>query len=166
MKIFKNKKDKDFIASSDSYIIREKMRVYLGTPPKASSEAVSKSMKNNTSKSTKPEIILRKALWSNGLKGYRLNYKKLPGSPDICYPKYKIAIFVNGCFWHRCPICNLPNPKKNTEFWKRKFLRNKERDNLKSKRLEDLGWIVLVFWECEIKKDVFNVIQEIKSIHS
>ena len=161
-KILKNtKKNKNFTSSSSDYLIREKMPVLLGAPPQASSETVSKSMKRNASKNTKPEILLRKALWANNLKDYRLNYKKLPGRPDICYTKYKIAIFVNGCFWHRCPTCNLPLPKKNSEFWERKFIRNKERDVLKRKRLEDMGWTVLTFWECEILKNIQNNIDKI-----
>lgn len=135
-------------------ILREKMPLRLGPPPKASSVSVIKVMKANKAKNTKPEVRLRKALWAHNIRGYRLNWKKVPGSPDIVFPKRKIAIFVNGCFWHRCPTCNLPLPKANTEFWETKFKRNIERDQIKIKRLEELGWSVLVIWECEIKKNL------------
>jgi DNA mismatch endonuclease, patch repair protein len=143
-------------------ILREVLSTPLGPPPKASSPAVSKSMKANISKNTKPEIALRKYLWSKKLRGYKINYRKLPGSPDICYTKYKIAIFINGCFWHRCPMCDLPYPKKNKIFWENKFLRNKERDVLKKFRLEKDGWKVLIVWECEIKNNIESVIKIIK----
>jgi len=101
-------------------------------------------MKGNKAKNTKPELLLRKALCSTGIRGYSLNWKKVPGKPDIAFPGKKIAIFVNGCFWHRCPICDLPLPKTNIEFWKNKFIRNVERDRLKTKRnglgcLDDMG---------------------------
>ena len=76
--------------------------------PKPLSESTSKVMSANKAKNTKPEIALRKALWSEGYKGYRLNWKNVPGRPDIAYPGKKIAIFVNGCYWHRCPKCDLP----------------------------------------------------------
>ena len=145
-------------------LIREHMSVSLGSPPKASSISVSKSMKSNKSKNTKPEVLLRKKLWSSGIKGYRLNWENAPGRPDICFPGKKIAIFVNGCFWHRCPKCNLPLPKTNTEFWENKFIRNVERDKLKIQRLKNDGWKVLVVWECDIKKNLNQVVDNIKSI--
>lgn len=141
---------------------REKMPFKLGPPPKASSPQVSKSMKANIAKGTKPELLLRKALWRAGLKGYRLNWTNVPGRPDICFSKKKIAIFVNGCFWHRCPHCNLSLPKTNKIFWETKFQRNVERDRLKKEKLEKLGWKVLVFWECEINKKLHSVIKNIK----
>jgi len=140
------------------------MPVSLGSPPIASNKSVSKSMKSNKSKNTNPEILLRKRLWASGVKGYRLNWKNAPGRPDICFPGRKIAIFVNGCFWHRCPICNLPLPKTNTEFWKNKFIRNVERDKLKTQRLKNDGWKVLVVWECDIKNNLDQVVDNIKSI--
>ncbi|HDQ16376.1 MAG TPA: very short patch repair endonuclease [Bacteroidetes bacterium] len=140
------------------------MSVSLGSPPKASSISVSKSMKSNKSKNTKPEVMLRKKLWSSGVKGYRLNWENAPGRPDICFPGKKIAIFVNGCFWHRCQKCNLPLPKTNTEFWKNKFIRNVERDKLKIQRLKNDGWKVLVVWECDIKNNLDQVVDNIKSI--
>lgn len=145
-------------------LIREHMPVSLGSPPKASSISVSKSMKSNKSKNTKPEVMLRKKLWSSGVKGYRLNWENAPGRPDICFPGKKIAIFVNGCFWHRCPKCNLPLPKTNSEFWKNKFIRNVERDKLKIQRLKNDGWKVLVVWECDIKNNLDQVVDNIKSI--
>lgn len=86
-----------------------------------------------------------------GYGGYRLHWKKAPGRPDICYPGRKVAIFVNGCFWHRCPICQPPLPKSNVRFWKRKFALNAERDERKVRALEELGWTVVTVWECEIK---------------
>ena len=132
--------------------------------PKPLNESTSKVMSANKAKNTKPEITLRKALWSEGHKGYRLNWKKVPGRPDIAYPGKKIAIFVNGCYWHRCPKCNLPLPKTNTDFWKEKFDKNVKRDKKKNDELLSLDWIVLVFWECDIKSDISNSIQKVKKV--
>lgn len=147
-------------------ILREKMPLKLSPSPKASSMTVIKVMKANKAKNTKPEVILRKALWAHHIRGYRLNWKKVPGSPDIVFPKRKIAIFVNGCFWHRCPTCNLPLPKSNTEFWETKFKRNVERDKLKTERLKELGWTVITIWECQIKKDLEYQVTNVKSLIS
>lgn len=128
----------------------------LPPSPEASSLNTSKVMRANKGKGTKPELMLRKFLYENGFKGYRLNWKKAPGSPDVCYPGKKLAIFVNGCFWHRCPICTAGLPKSNTDFWKKKFELNVERDRAKELALEALGWKVLIVWECELKRKSFE----------
>lgn len=143
-------------------ILRENVSIKLPRSPKASSKNVSKVMKANKAKDTKPEILLRKALWSAGVKGYRLNWKKVPGRPDIAFPGKRIAIFVNGCFWHRCQICDLPLPKTNVEFWSDKFKLNVERDALKTQRLEELGWTVFTVWECQITNDLENQVAKLK----
>ncbi|MGI8811748.1 MAG: very short patch repair endonuclease [Pyrinomonadaceae bacterium] len=114
--------------------------------PSPKSEAVSRVMSANRAKNTKPEVFLRKALWNAGFRGYRLHYKKVPGRPDISYISKKIAILVNGCYWHRCPKCNFAIPKTNTEFWQAKFVRNTARDNRKRTELKKL---VIPVWECE-----------------
>ena len=119
-------------------------------------------MSSNKAKNTKPELKLRKALYADGIRGYRLNWKKVPGKPDIAFPGRKIGIFINGCYWHRCPYCELPLPKTNTEFWKEKFEKNIKRDKKKEKELFDLGWTVLVFWECKIKTNIKDCINKIK----
>ena len=124
----------------------------LGAPPRASSHAVSKSMKSNRGRGTWPELRLRHALRASGLKEYRVNWPGAPGRPDIVFPSSGLAVFVNGCFWHRCPRCNLPLPSTNREFWERKFLRNVNRDARKIRALRRLGWVVLVVWECELEK--------------
>ncbi len=116
------------------------------------SEATRHVMQANKSKNTKPELLVRQALRSAGMPGYRLHWKKCAGRPDICYPGRKIAIFVNGCFWHRCPHCNLPDPKTNIEFWQAKFARNRARDDRNYKSLVADGWTVLLVWECALKK--------------
>lgn len=113
-------------------------------------------MQANKSKNTKPELRVRAALRSAGLSGYRLHWKKAPGKPDICYPGRKIAIFVNGCFWHRCPHCALPLPKSNVDFWMAKFSRNVARDERDQRLLAKEGWTVLVIWECHLKKGRFD----------
>ena len=123
---------------------------------------VSRVMSSNKAKNTKPELRLRKALYADGVRGYRLNWKKVPGRPDIAFPGRKISIFINGCYWHRYPHCELPLPKTNTEFWKEKFDKNIKRDKKKEKELLDLGWTVLVFWECKIKTNIKDCINKIK----
>ena len=106
-------------------------------------------------KNTKPEEMVRKFLFSKGFR-YRKNDKRLPGSPDIVIPKYKTVIFVNGCFWHGHEGCKyFVWPKSNKEFWENKIKTNIERDNKKINQLEELGWKVIIVWECELKKDVF-----------
>ena len=108
-------------------------------------------------KNTKPEEIVRKALFSRGFR-YRKNDRKLPGTPDIVLPKYKTVIFVNGCFWHGHKGCKYyVVPKTNTDFWLNKIDHNVERDQLKSRQLKELGWKVLVVWECELKKESVHV---------
>ncbi len=119
-------------------------------------------MSSNKAKNTKPELKLRKALYADGIRGYRLNWKKVPGKPDIAFPGRKIGIFINGCYWHRCPYCELSLPKTNTDFWKKKFEKNIKRDKKKEKELLDLRWTVLVFWECKIKTNIKDCINKIK----
>ncbi|GAB3194073.1 very short patch repair endonuclease [Pontibacter aydingkolensis] len=119
-------------------------------------------MSANVSKSTKPEKALRSKLFLLGVRGYRVNYKKLPGRPDMVFTKSKVAIFVNGCYWHRCPVCNLPLPKHNSDFWREKFERNVKRDDVKKLELERLGYRVLVVWECEIKNKMEYVAEKVR----
>lgn len=107
-------------------------------------------------KDTKPEIVLRKALFAKGFR-YTLHNKKLPGSPDIVLRKYCCAIFVNGCFWHGHDECKYYKPpKNNSEFWLKKIERNQERDRENIRRLTEMNWKVLEVWECELKKSNFD----------
>lgn len=115
--------------------------------------AVRKSMQGNKRRDTKPELLVRQRLRAAGLTGYRLDWAKAPGRPDIAFPGRKIAIFVNGCYWHRCPTCNPSIPKKNVEFWEAKFRRNVERDQRALAELEALGWTAITIWECELRRD-------------
>lgn len=102
-------------------------------------------------KDTKPELIVRKYLFSRGLR-FRVQVRKLPGNPDIVLPKYKTVIFVNGCFWHGHEGCKYFRlPKSNVDFWKEKIERNIERDKESIQALLDLGWKVIRVWECELR---------------
>lgn len=107
------------------------------------------------SKDTKLEILLRKALWHRGLR-YRKNYKKLPGPPDIALTRYRIAIFVDGDFWHTKGHQEHPGEQitSNQEYWQKKLKRNVERDKEVNDELSDMGWLVLRFWDSDIKKDL------------
>ena len=120
------------------------------------------------SKNTKPEMIVRKGLWSRGFR-YRLNHKRLPGHPDLVLRKYRTCIFVNGCFWHGHNValpqmedvgCKMEDviensecckiPKTNREFWVAKIRRNKERDKEEQRKLAEMGWHCITVWECEL----------------
>lgn len=108
------------------------------------------------SASTKPELILRRALWSQGFR-YKVNDKKLPGKPDIVLPKYRTVIFVHGCFWHGHKECRyFTVPLTNTNFWTAKINRNQERDQEVWRQLEAKGWCVIIIWECQLKKAVLD----------
>lgn len=120
----------------------------------------SEVMSKIRSKNTKPEMTLRKALFANGYR-YRINYKKLPGKPDIVFPKYKTAIFVHGCFWHGHDISCVDShiPKTNTTFWAEKITKNKERDKNNTNRILAMGWKVITIWDCEIQqKDNMDIL--------
>lgn len=114
----------------------------------------SRNMSNIKGKNTKPEMIVRRYLFSKGFR-YRKNDIRLPGKPDIVLPKYRTVIFVNGCFWHKHEGCKyFVWPKSNPEFWKSKIEGNVHRDILNHQLLRDTGWNVIVVWECELKKDI------------
>jgi DNA mismatch endonuclease (patch repair protein) len=133
-----------------------------GRAPIPESETTSRIMSAIRGKETKPELALRKALRDLGIGGYRLHWKKVPGRPDIAYPRRRVAIFVHGCFWHRCPYCNLPLPKSHTDWWEKKLERNRKRDLEKVRALENEGWTVLVFWEHEVERDVLACAKKVK----
>jgi len=99
---------------------------------------------------TKPELVIRKGLFKKGFR-YLLHDKRLPGKPDLVFPKYNAVIFINGCFWHQhdCPAFTWP--KKNKNFWRKKLSRNKELDGLNCEKLKAGGWYVLTVWECALK---------------
>lgn len=113
------------------------------------------------SKDTKPEMIVRRWLWSRGFR-YRLNHKGLPGHPDLVLRKYRTCVFVNGCFWHghnvemKIEELNIESsecckiPRTNREFWVKKIRRNKERDKEEQHKLASMGWHCITIWECEL----------------
>ena len=106
------------------------------------------------SKDTKPEMIVRKFLFSRGFR-YRLNHKRLPGSPDIVLRRYRTVIFVNGCFWHGHEECNtFVLPKSNVEYWSKKIERNRARDIEAQSKVARMGWHSITVWECQLKKPV------------
>ena len=111
------------------------------------------NMSHIRSKNTKPEEIVRKYLFSKGLR-YRKNVRKLPGCPDIVLKKYKVVIFVNGCFWHKHDCGRFVWPSSNVEYWSKKINRNVERDAQSIALLTEQGWRVLIIWECQLKKKV------------
>ena len=121
-----------------------------------------KNMQHIRSKDTKAEILLRKALWHKGIR-YRKNYAKLPGKPDIVITKHRIAIFVDGDFWHAHGHEELPGKQiaTNKVFWKDKLARNVERDRYVNEMLLEQGWLVLRFWESDIKKDLDSCVKVI-----
>jgi len=118
------------------------------------------NMSQIKSKNTTPEIKLRKALFQNGIRGYKIHYN-LYGKPDIVFTKYKLVIFIDGCFWHKCPKCFI-KPETRTDFWMKKIESNKNRDKIINKKLSDEGWIVLRFWEHQIEKELDKVLGTIQ----
>lgn len=135
-----------------------------GRSPIPKKEATSRVMSANRYRDTGPELVFRRALCGRGFRGYRLNWKKAPGRPDIAFPGRKIAVFLNGCYWHRCMECKFPLPKSNRKFWMAKFRRNRARDGRKVRELESRGWEVLTFWEHEIKNDVSKCASKVSSL--
>lgn len=119
-------------------------------------------MSNVRSKNTKPELKVRSLLHRLGYR-FRIHRKDLPGKPDIVLPKYHLAIFVHGCFWHQHPGCNRAKlPKKNRIFWEAKLIGNAKRDSVVQEKLKKIGWNVLVIWECDIKRDNRLVINKLE----
>lgn len=118
-----------------------------------SKEKRSWNMSKIRSKDTAIEVKVRKYLFSRGFR-YRKNVKTLPGKPDIVLSKYKTIIFIHGCFWHRHEGCkDATTPKTRTDFWEEKFRKNVENDQLHTRQLVEMGWKVLVLWECEIENN-------------
>lgn len=114
-------------------------------------EVRSRNMSRIPSKNTKPEEMVRKYLFSQGFR-YRKNVSNLPGKPDIVLPKYNTVVFVNGCFWHAHQGCKwFVPPKCNNDFWEKKFAYNVDRDEKNYNQLRELGWKVIIVWECEIR---------------
>lgn len=127
-------------------------------------EERSKLMSRIRGTNTKPEIALRKALWALGFR-YRLNVKRLPGKPDIVMRKYKLAIFVDGEFWHGNKWKEKkPKIKSNTEYWIKKIEGNITRDRLNNRKLKDQGFTVLRFWEQAIRKDIEKCVRRIVEV--
>ena len=120
----------------------------------------SQLMSQISTEDTKIEIIVRKLLWNDGYR-YRTNVKDVPGTPDICHKGKKVAVFLDGCFWHGCPECN-EDPEKNSEFWQQKFENNQKRRNEVKETLSEDNWQILEFWGHEIKDDPLAVVHEIE----
>ena len=119
-------------------------------------EVRSYNMSRIRSTNTKPEELIRKALFKKGFR-FRKNDKRYPGKPDIVLPKHKTIIFVNGCFWHMHDCPNFVFPKSRLDYWKPKLERNVQRDLKNYADLKSQGWNIIVVWECQLKKDVFDL---------
>ena len=133
---------------------------------KLTKEHRSWNMSRIKGKDTGIEVAVRKRLFSYGYR-YRKNDKKLPGKPDIVFPKYKTVVFIHGCFWHMHSDCKIARmPKSNTDFWMTKLNHNVEKDHVNKQLLEEMGWKVIIVWECEIEKDLEatteRIIRELK----
>lgn len=129
---------------------------------KLTPEKRSWNMSRIKGKDTKIEVEVRKYLFSKGYR-FRKNDKRYPGKPDIVLPKYHVAIFVHGCFWHRHEGCkDATTPKTRTEFRLEKFDKNVKNDQIKQEKLRELGWKVIVIWECELKRSFQETMDKVE----
>lgn len=118
---------------------------------KLAPELRSENMRRIQNRNTAPELAVRKCCRELGFSGYRIHRKELPGKPDIAWIGRRLAIFVNGCYWHGHDCAEgLRKPKSNRNYWIPKIERNRQRDISNIAALSDMGWKVLVIWECEI----------------
>lgn len=109
-------------------------------------------MRSVKSKRTTPERRLQAMLAGLGISGWRMNPEDIEGKPDFVFDDAKVAIFVDGCFWHKCPVCDRPMPVTNREYWEKKINRNVQRDKRRTFRLEETGWTVIRIWEHDLIK--------------
>ena len=120
------------------------------------------NMSRIRAKNTGPEVTLRKRLFASGIRGYRIHFD-LPGKPDIVFTRKKIAIFVDGCFWHKCPVC-FQEPETRKEFWMKKIQSNVDRDTKVNEQLKNDGWMVIRIWEHEIQKKPDMAVKKISDL--
>ncbi len=113
------------------------------------------------SMNTRPEVVLRRALWKAELRGWRLTPPRVPGRPDLAFIGRRIAIFVDGCFWHGCAIC-YRRPKSNRTYWDKKLRRNIERDDVVAMELQAAGWTCIRLWEHEVRDDLVECVRRVK----
>lgn len=121
----------------------------------------SRTMRAVKGKNTTLEMSLRRALWSAGVRGWRLHSNKLPGKPDLVFSTSRVVVFIDSCFWHGCAL-HLRMPKSNLDYWQAKIGRNKTRDLLNTKELRTLGWRVLRFWEHEIRENAEKCVAKVE----
>lgn len=123
----------------------------------------SRTMSHIRGRDTEPELILRRKLWRQGIRFYRTHLKGVIGTPDIAFPGLKVAVFVDGCFWHGCPKC-YREPSSNTNFWRQKVSRNAERDRRVNDSLMKQGWSIFRVWEHDVRTTPDAVAQEIVAL--
>ena len=126
-----------------------------------SPEARSRVMSGIRSRNTRPEMHVRMKIWAQGFR-YRLHANHLPGKPDLVLPRYQLAVFVHGCFWHQHGCPKTKRPSTNREYWDSKLNRNMARDASNRRRLEEMGWTVATVWECDLESGTEIVLTELK----
>lgn len=127
--------------------------------------ARSRVMSSIRGRNTRPELGVRRRVWSEGFR-YRLHVKKLPGTPDLVLAKYRLAIFVHGCFWHQHGCSKAKRPSSNQEYWDRKLDGNVARDDRDRVQLEKQGWTVVTIWECTLESDSESLLERLKGIRA
>ena len=120
------------------------------------------AMVGNVGRGTTPELALRAALRAAGARGYRLNRRVEAVRPDLVFGRARVAVFLHGCFWHRCPVCRFPLPRAHREFWAAKFRRNRQRDRAKRRTLERASWRVIEVWEHELREDPARIARAVR----
>jgi DNA mismatch endonuclease (patch repair protein) len=124
-----------------------------------SKETRSRVMSRIRSKDTKPELALRRALWQAGVRGWRVHRKGLPGKPDLAFGRRRVAVFVDGCFWHGHP--DFFKPGKSGAYWDAKIARTQERDRLANEALAEAGWRVVRLWDFEVERDLAGCVERV-----
>ena len=123
----------------------------------------SANMSRIRSRDTKPEMLLRRALWASGCRGYRTHPRGVEGKPDVAFIGLRVAVFVDGCFWHGCPVCFVA-PGSNKDYWESKMLRNRQRDEQVTASLIAAGWTVIRLWEHEVEADAASCAANVASV--
>lgn len=124
--------------------------------PSTTRSAIMRSVSN---KNTDLELLLRRELWRAGLR-YRLHRRIAGSRPDVCFPSRRVAVFVDGCFWHGCPVHYRP-PKQNAGFWEDKLRKNRDRDRRDTANLENAGWVVVRVWGCEVRHAISSAVEQV-----